>query len=409
MTDFISILEERGFINQCTDLEGLRRLARAQAINFYIGFDATADSLHVGSLIQIMVMKWAKELNVPFTILIGGFTTRVGDPTGKSETRPVLSDDQIKYNEHKIESLLISILDARTEPDILVNNNRDWFDDYEMTDFADISRKISVNRLLALDTMKTRLEAQQHLSLLELLYPAFQAIDFCELALSWRVNTQIGGSDQWGNITMGVELARKEHDRDLFGLTTPLLTNSAGEKMGKTTSGTVWLSADKTSPFDFWQFWRNVEDEKVGAFLTLFSMEPFHWVKGTLASGINDAKVVLADTVTRMIHGEEILADVRAQVEATFKGGSIENLKIDVIDTSHLGFPFFMILAGLLGESNSEVKRLIASRAVKVNDRLIIDPRLTGAQVMQVEGNDTDGEWIIRVGKQKVFRIAFDG
>jgi tyrosyl-tRNA synthetase len=379
-SDFIRAVVERGYLHQCTDLEGLDQRGASKAIVAYIGFDCTAPSLHAGSLVSIMLLRLLQKCGHKPIVLVGGGTTKVGDPSGKDEARKLLTDAEIAANMAGIQTVFAKFLTFGEGPvDAVMVNNADWLDDLKYIPFLrDYGRHFSVNRMLTLDSVKLRLEREQPLTFLEFNYMVLQAYDFLELARRYNCVLQMGGSDQWGNIVSGVELGRRIADRELFGLTTPLLTTASGAKMGKTATGAVWLDADMLSPYDYWQYWRNAEDADVGRFLRLFTELPLAEIRRLEAlqdAEVNEAKKVLATEATRLLHGDRAAAEAAATARMTFEEGQIgEALPTVAITRTTLekGIPAFEILrqAGLAA-SNSEARRLIKGGGGRLNDRPI--------------------------------------
>src|SRR6266478_65797 len=304
---FLAAAIERGFVHQCTDFETLDERLRNGRVTGYVGYDCTADSLHVGSLVGIMLLRLFQRCGHKPIVLMGGGTTRIGDPSGKDEARRLLDDTEIARNMAGIRSVFTKFMNfGDSSGDAMMVNNADWLDELRYIPLLrDIGRHFSVNRMLAQDSIRLRLERDQPLSFLEFNYPILQAYDFVELARRFDCELQIGGSDQWGNIVAGVELARRAEGRSLFGLTTPLITTASGAKMGKTEQGAVWLNAERLSPYEYWQFWRNTEDDDVGRFLRLFTELDLARVQELERGDVNDAKKVLATEATALCHGRE--------------------------------------------------------------------------------------------------------
>lgn len=404
-SEFLRVVTERGFLHQCTDLEGLdKRLAEGPA-TAYIGFDCTAESLHVGSLMQIMLLRWWQKTGNKPMVLMGGGTTRIGDPTGKDEARKMLSDDDIARNMAGIKKVFAKYLGfGEGAGDAVMVNNADWLDQLNYIAFLrDYGRHFTINRMLTFDSVKLRLEREQPLSFLEFNYMILQAYDFAELWARNKCLLQMGGSDQWGNIVNGVELGRRVHQAELYGLTSPLLTTASGAKMGKTASGAVWLNADMLSPWDFWQFWRNAEDADVGRFLRLFTELPLDEIarlEALQGAEINEAKKVLANEVTRLAHGEAAAEEAAETARKTFEEGRLsDNLPTVALPGAELeaGMPAFALFvkAGLAA-SNGEARRLIQGGGGKVNDQPVKDPAdLVGAKDM------TDGVLKLTAGKKR--------
>ncbi len=374
---FLRTVSERGYLHQCTDLEGLDARMGGGPVVAYIGFDCTADSLHVGSLLPIMLLRHLQKSGHKPIVLMGGGTTRVGDPSGKDEARKLLSDDDIARNMAGIKTVFGKFLTFGDGPtDAVMVNNADWLDGLNYIAFLrDYGRHFSVNRMLSFDSVKLRLEREQPLSFLEFNYMILQAFDFLELARRHQCALQMGGSDQWGNIVNGVELGRRVDGLDLFGLTTPLMTTASGAKMGKTAQGAVWLNADKLSSWDYWQFWRNTEDADVGRFLRLFTEMPLDEVarlEALQGAEINEAKKVLANAATLLAHGEEAARQAAETARRTFEEGALaDSLPTVSVPAAELtaGIPAFALFtkAGLAA-SNGEARRLIKGGGAKVND-----------------------------------------
>ena len=374
---FLATALERGFIHQCTDIEALDERLCAGRLVAYVGYDCTADSLHVGSLVSIMLLRLFQKSGHKPIVLMGGGTTRIGDPSGKDEARQLLSDAEIARNMSGIRSIFAKFLDFGDGPtDALMVNNADWLDELRYIPLLrDIGRHFSVNRMLTLESIRLRLERDQPLSFLEFNYPILQAYDFVELARRSGCELQIGGSDQWGNIVAGVELARRTEGRTLFGLTTPLITTSAGAKMGKTAQGAVWLNAEKLSPYEYWQFWRNTDDADVGRFLRLFTELELAEIARLELGDVNEAKKVLANEATALCHGREAAEAAAETARAVFEdGGSGGELPQTSVphDLLARGIPAFELFsrAGLAG-SNGEARRLIRGGGARINDILV--------------------------------------
>lgn len=385
-SEFLRICQERGFIHQCTDFSALDNYLSDGNGVAYIGFDCTAHSLHVGSLIQIMILRWLQKTGHKPIILIGGGTTKVGDPSGKEESRQLLDQASIRANIAGISSLFAKFLTVGNEEnDAMVINNDLWLNDLNYIDFLrNYGRHFSVNRMLSFESVKQRLDREQSLSFLEFNYMLLQAYDFVELHERFGCRIQIGGSDQWGNIVNGIELGRRlGGEEELFGLTTPLLTTSSGAKMGKTADGAVWLDEDMLSAYDYWQFWRNVEDADVGKFLRLFTELPVEEIKRLEVlegAELNDAKKVLATAATELCHGEKAAKEAAATAKATFEQGLLgEALPTIAVEKEELanGIPAFELLrrAGLV-QSGGEARRLIRGGGGRINDEKIEDENM---------------------------------
>ena len=379
-SDFLNVLAERGFIHQVSEPDALDQLAKSQSITAYIGFDCTAASLHIGSLLPIMMLHWLQQTGHRPIALMGGGTTRVGDPSGKDESRRILTDEMIGENLKGIRAVFSKFLKFEgAGGNAVMANNADWLNSLNYIDFLrDVGRHFSVNRMLSFDSVKMRLDRQQELSFLEFNYMILQAYDFAELARRSGVRLQMGGSDQWGNIINGLELARRMDGAELYGLTTPLITTADGGKMGKTAAGAVWLNADRVSPYDYWQFWRNTQDGDVVRFLKLFTDLPLDEVArlGALeGADINQAKIALATAATTLLHGEEAAEAAEETAHRTFaQGASDENLP-SLATGGEIG-----VVAALVGLgfaiSNGEARRKIGEGAVKVDGEPVSDPHL---------------------------------
>src|SRR3954451_19572045 len=383
-SDFLNVLAERGFIHQVSEPDALDQLARSQAVTAYIGFDCTAASLHVGSLLPIMMLHWLQQTGHRPIALMGGGTTRVGDPSGKDETRRILTDEIINQNLNGIRAVFSKFLKFGHDPgDAVMANNADWLNTLNYVDFLrDVGRHFSVNRMLAFDSVKLRLERQQELSFLEFNYMILQAYDFVELHQRHGCMLQMGGSDQWGNIVNGIDLGRRMRNAQLFALTAPLITTSSGAKMGKTAAGAVWLNAELVSPYDYWQFWRNTEDGDVARFLKLFTKLPLDEI-GRLAAlrgqEVNEAKKVLATEATALVHGRAAADEAADTARRTFEEGTLaENLPTVEIATAEmisLGVLAAFVKAGLVA-SNGEARRQIKGGGLKVNDATVTDEKM---------------------------------
>ena len=380
----LKLLDERGYIHQVTDTEALDALAQKEVVSGYIGFDATAPSLHVGSLVQIMLLRRLQQAGHKPIVLMGGGTTKVGDPTGKDESRKLLTDEDIATNIAGIRKVFERFLtfapkDSIGGPtDAIMVNNDDWLSKLEYVPFLrDVGRHFTINRMLTFDSVKLRLDREQPLTFLEFNYMILQAYDFLELSRRAACRLQMGGSDQWGNIVNGIELARRIDGTEVYGVTTPLITNPDGSKMGKTAQGAVWLNEELLSPYDYWQFWRNVDDINVGVFLRRFTDLPLDEV-GRLESlsgaEINQAKIVLATEATAMLHGRDAAEKAQRTAAETFAGGASADLPS--LSTGG-GMSVVAALTGLgFCASNGEAKRKIAEGAVRLDDAVITDPAM---------------------------------
>jgi tyrosyl-tRNA synthetase len=383
-SEFLHVLTERGYVQDCSDLAGLDALAKDGRLAAYIGFDCTAPSLHVGSLIQIMLLYWLQQTGGRPVPLMGGGTTRVGDPSGKDETRRLLSLEQIEENKHGIRQVFGRFLRFGEGPnDAIMPDNAEWLSRLNYIDFLrDVGRHFSVNRMLSMDSVKLRLERDQELSFIEFNYMCLQAYDFVELHRRYGCNLQMGGSDQWGNIVIGIDLGRRMGTGQLYGLTTPLLTTASGAKMGKTAAGAVWLNADLMSAYDYWQFWRNTEDGDVGRFLKLFTVLPIDEIDRLANLGgaeINEAKKVLASAATALLHGPSEAAAAEATARKTFEEGELaETLPTVDIDAAALGQGLGVLsafVAAGLTASNGEARRQAQGGGLRVNDQAVTDVR----------------------------------
>jgi len=378
-SDLLHLLNERGYVHQMTDAAGLDALAARQTVPGYIGFDATAPSLHVGSLVQIMMLRRLQQTGHKPIVVMGGGTTKIGDPSGKDESRKLLTAQDIDDNIAGIRTVFERLLTFGDGPsDAVMVNNDEWLGKLGYIELLrDVGPHFTVNRMLTFDSVKLRLEREQPLTFLEFNYMILQAYDFLELARRYQCRLQMGGSDQWGNIVNGMELGRRMEGHELFGVTTPLLTTADGAKMGKTAAGAVWLNEEQLPAYDFWQYWRNTDDRDVGRFLKLFTDLPLDEIARLEAlegSEINRAKVVLADEVTRLVRGEEAAASARATAEQTFAGGGMgEDLPTLGIPAEGMRIGAALTALGFTA-SNGEAKRKIAEGAVKLEDAAVTDP-----------------------------------
>jgi len=377
-SEFLHVMQTRGFLQDCTDLEGLDNRLLEGIVPAYIGFDATADSLHVGSLIQIMMLRWLQKTGHKPVTLMGGGTTKIGDPSGKDESRQLLTSEKINENIAGIRKVFTKYLSfGDGETDAVQPNNADWLESLNYIDFLrDYGRHFTINRMLAFDSVKLRLDREQPLTFLEFNYMLLQAYDFMELNNRFGVGLQMGGSDQWGNIVNGVDLTRRINRKQVFGLTTPLLTKADGSKMGKSAAGAIWLNEDKLSAYEFWQFWRNTLDADVGKFLRLFTELPLEECDRLAAledAEINVAKIALADAATTLAHGEAAAAAAQTTAREVFeKGGVGEDLPTVTLapaDLSDAGISVVqLLLKSGLASSGKEAKRQIADGGAKLND-----------------------------------------
>ena len=382
-SSFLRVMSERNFIHQVTDSISLDTLLSEKNMIAYIGFDCTADSLHVGSLVQIMMLRYFQKCGHRPIVLMGGGTTKVGDPSGKDDARQLLSDNEIEKNKQGIKAVFEKYLNFGDGPsDAIMCDNDEWLSGLEYVQFLrDYGRHFSVNRMLSFDSVKLRLDREQPLSFLEFNYMILQAYDFLELSRRFDCSLQMGGSDQWGNIVNGVELARRIDQKSVFGLTTPLVTTASGAKMGKSAQGAIWLNSDRLSPYDFWQYWRNTEDEDVDRFLKLFTELPLGDIARLSAlkgNELNEAKKILAHEVTQLCHGRDAANSVAESARKTFEEGSVgQDLPFIIINKDDLEDGVWVIEAMrklALIQSNGEGRRLIANGGVRVNDTVINDP-----------------------------------
>jgi tyrosyl-tRNA synthetase len=376
----LKLLDERGYIHQVTDAEALDALAEKQIVPGYIGFDATAPSLHVGNLVSIMLLRRLQQAGHKPIVLMGGGTTKVGDPSGKDESRQLLSSEKIDSNIESIRRVFRRFLTFGDGPsDAILVNNADWLDKLQYIDFLrDVGPHFTINRMLTFDSVKLRLDREQPMTFLEFNYMILQAYDFLELSRRAGCRLQMGGSDQWGNIVNGIELSRRIDGTEVYGVTTPLITTADGAKMGKTAAGAVWLSDELLSPYDYWQFWRNTQDADVGKFLRLFTDLPLDEIKRfeeLPGAEINQAKVVLATEATAMLHGREAAEASAATARETFESGGA-GADLPTLATGGT----ISLLAALTGlgfcASNGEAKRKIAEGAVRIDDVTVNDPAL---------------------------------
>jgi len=383
-SDFLNVLQERGFIHQISDPASLDELAARRELVAYIGFDCTAPSLHVGSMVQIMCLYWLQQTGNKPIALMGGGTTRVGDPSGKDETRKILSIEDIERNKDGIKQVFSRFLTfGEGKHDAVMPDNAEWLTKLNWIEMLrDIGRHFSVNRMLAMDSVKLRLERDQEMSFIEFNYMILQAYDYAVLNQRYDCRLQMGGSDQWGNIVNGIDLGRRMGTPQLHALTTPLITTSSGEKMGKTASGAVWLNADMKSPYEYWQFWRNTDDADVERFLKLFTTLPLDEVKRLAAlqgAEINEAKKALADAATALLHGPDAANMAAETARQTFEEGAIaENLPTVEISRAELdtgvGVLALFVKAGLVA-SNGEARRQIKGGGLRVNDVAVTDEK----------------------------------
>ncbi|MDR3450167.1 MAG: tyrosine--tRNA ligase [Alphaproteobacteria bacterium] len=376
-SDFLRVLHERGHVHQCTDMGALDARAAAGPITAYIGYDATADSLHVGNLATIMMLHRLQQTGHRPIVLMGGGTTKVGDPSGKDETRQLMTDEKIAANIASIKSIFGNFLKfGAGKTDGVMTNNADWLDGLGYIPFLrEVGTHFTINRMLSFDSVKLRLEREQPLTFLEFNYMIMQGYDFVELHKRNSCILQMGGSDQWGNIVNGVELGRRMHNYELFGLTTPLITTASGAKMGKTASGAVWLKKERLSPYDYWQFWRNTEDADVGRFLKLFTDMPLDEIarlEKLKDAEINEAKKILAFEAVKLAHGEEAARTAADTAKATFEGGGAgEGLPTYEFPRGTTPLIIDVVVTLGLAASRGEAKRLIEQGGLRLNDAAV--------------------------------------
>ncbi|MBX7198103.1 MAG: tyrosine--tRNA ligase [Rhodospirillaceae bacterium] len=402
-SDLIRTLVARGFLHQCTDLDGLDRKASEGVVTAYIGFDATANSLHVGSLVQIMMLHWMQQTGHRPIALMGGGTTKIGDPSGRDETRSLLDDATINANIASIQEIFRPFITFGDGPhDAILANNATWLDGLQYIPFLrDVGRHFTINRMLTMDSVRLRLDREQPLTFLEFNYMILQGYDFVELNKRYGCTLQLGGSDQWGNIVQGVELGRRIANAELFGFTTPLITTASGAKMGKTASGAVWLRADRFAPYDYYQFWRNADDGDVGRFLKLFTTLPLAEIarlEALQGAEINDAKKVLAFEATRLLHGSDAATAAAETARTTFEqggiGGDLPTVTLPAAEIA-AGIPAWSLFhkAGLAA-SNSEARKLIRGGGARLNDQKVDDEN-------QVVTSDAIADGVIKLSAGK--------
>ncbi len=408
MNKFLQEFHDRGYFYQCTNNNGLSKILDNTKIKAYIGFDCTADSLHVGSLLQIMCLRLLQKFGHQPIVLLGGGTTRIGDPSGKDKTRLMLEEETIEKNIINIKKILKLFLssDNKNISPIFVNNY-DWLKNLNYISFLrDIGKHFTINKMLSFDSVKLRLEREQSLSYMEFNYMILQAYDFLELKNKYNCILQIGGSDQWGNIVNGVDLIKRHSSKEVFGLTTPLITLSSGAKMGKTESGAIWLDKNLLSPYDYWQFWRNVDDKDLIKFLKLFTDIPIKEIELKKDDNINDLKIMLANHTTAMLHGDNESKKCYEQAKKIFTDNSsdeglpILSIKMDQIKNKNLSD---LIIIGKLESSKSEVKRLIKNNGVKINNAKIQDD-LPVSEINLENKN----YFKLSIGKKKHFKIEIN-
>jgi tyrosyl-tRNA synthetase len=404
-SDFLNVLAERGFIHQVSEPDILDARAKAGPITGYIGFDCTASSLHVGSLLPIMMLYWLQQTGHRPIALMGGGTTRVGDPSGKDETRRVLTDEVITENLKGIRAIFAKFLKFEgAGGSAVMANNADWLNKLNYIDFLrDVGRHFSVNRMLSFDSVKLRLDRQQELSFLEFNYMVLQAYDFVELNKRYGCILQMGGSDQWGNIVNGIDLGRRMLTAQLFALTTPLITTSSGAKMGKTAAGAVWLNPDLVSPYDYWQYWRNTEDGDVARFLKLFTVLPLDEIARLAAlkgNEINEAKKVLATEATVLVHGRSAAQQAAETARKTFEEGAPAETLPTVRIENGTGILNAAVATGAVS-STSEARRQIKSGGIKLNGVVVSDERT----VLTDDNATPEGVHVLSFGKKRHFQL----
>ncbi len=424
---FLKELEARGLIHQCTNLDALDALANKKSISFYIGYDATAPSLHIGNLMQIMIMRIGQRHGHRPIVLMGGATTKLGDPTWKDTARPLLDEQVIQGNIQTIKGVFKRFLRFNDQPEgALLLDNNDWFKDIKYLDLLrEVGRFVSVNRMMTFDSVRMRLEREQSLSFLEFNYMILQAYDFLHLHRNHDCVLECGGSDQWGNIVSGTDLIRRLSDKEAFGLTCPLLTTSSGQKMGKTEKGAVWLNKESLSPYDYWQFWRNVEDADVLKLLKIYTdMDPkeVDQFEGVSGAELNALKVKLADEATTLAHGKEVLPSIHDTVQSVFKSSNFEievegkdtmgnpilKSSLPIIKIDHdkfdegLSVLYLLIESGLV-KSNGEGRRLIRGGGCKLNGAKIEDENL------QVTADDFQYHTTLRLSSGKKNHVLIQG
>ena len=388
-SDFMRVMIERGYLHQCSDLEGLDAKARADTLVGYIGFDCTAPSLHVGSLLPIMMLHWLQKTGGKPIALMGGGTTRVGDPSGKDEGRQLLPIETIEINKAGIRKIFAKFLTFGDGPtDAIMPDNAEWLTRLNYIDFLrDVGRHFSVNRMLAMESVRTRIEREHEMSFIEFNYMCLQAYDFVELNKRFGCVLQMGGSDQWGNIVTGIDLGRRMGPEQLYALTSPLITTASGAKMGKTAAGAVWLDEKLLPPFEYWQFWRNTEDRDVGRFLRLFTELPLGEIErleSLEGAEINEAKKVLANEATALVHGREAAERAAEAARQTFEQGAVAHdlptVTMAAAELSAgLGVLSAFVKAGL-ASSTGDARRQIKGGGLKVNDKTVTDERATLSQ-----------------------------
>ncbi|WP_430912673.1 tyrosine--tRNA ligase [Methylobacterium sp. sgz302541] len=409
-SDFLRVMSERGFLNQCTDLEGLDAKLSSGEVSAYVGYDMTAKSLHIGNLISLMMLRWLQKTGHRPILLTGTATTKVGDPTGKSEQRPLLTDAQIATNKSHIRTVferLVSYTGPRAAIEV---DNIDWLSKLGYIEFLrDYGVNFTINRMLSFESVKMRLDREEPMTFLEFNYMLMQAVDYLELYRSHGCVLQMGGADQWGNILNGVELTRRMAGAQVFGMTSLLLLNSAGAKMGKTLAGAVWLNAEQFSPYDYWQFWRNCDDADVGKLLKLFTelpMDEIARLERLEGAEINEAKKILADEATALVHDRDAANAARAAAQSAFETAGKLSSDLPTLEVPRheieAGLPLANLVARAgLAKSNSEARRLASGGGVRLNDAVISD-----AGILVEPGHcDADGIIKLMVGKKRLVLV----
>jgi tyrosyl-tRNA synthetase len=382
MNKFLKEFKARGFFYQCTNEDELSKLLDKNKINGYIGFDCTAESLHVGSLLQIMCLRLLQKHGHRPIVLLGGGTTRIGDPSGKDKTRTILNEQEIEKNIKNIEKILKNFLDIKNpETKPIFVNNYSWLKGLNYISFLrDIGKHFTINKMLSFDSVKTRLEREQSLSYMEFNYMILQAYDFLELNKKENCVLQMGGSDQWGNIVNGVDLIKRHSNKQAYGLTTPLITLASGAKMGKTESGAIWLDKKFLSPYDYWQFWRNIDDKDVLKFLKIFTDINIDEIEKIKSKNINELKILLANKATEMLHGEQEAKKSEETAQQTFTdnsmGDNLPSISINEKELKNKMTIIDLIILSKLESSKSEIRRLIKGNGIKINNQVISDEKL---------------------------------
>tara|TARA_B100001029_G_C15021149_1_gene430637 strand:- start:134 stop:1375 length:1242 start_codon:yes stop_codon:yes gene_type:complete len=406
---FLSEMNSRGFLNQCTDLEGLEKISNQKSIKAYIGFDTTAPSLHVGSLMQIMILRLLQKYGHQPIVLLGGGTTLIGDPSGKDSTRKILNEKEIKNNIKSIKKVFEKLLFSKNKrTKVIFVNNYDWLGKLKYIDFLrDIGKHFTINKMLTFDSVKQRLDREQSLSYMEFNYMILQAYDFYQLFKKHDCILQLGGSDQWGNIVNGVDLIRRVLQKSAFGLTTPLITLSSGAKMGKTEKGAVWLDKKMFSPYDYWQFWRNTADEDVEKFLMYFTEGDIDQLSKQIENekDINNLKILLANKATTILHGSKAAKDSAETARETFvKGGLGKNIPEKIIQKRVIsqGINIIeLIFQNNLVQSKSEARRILKNKGVKVNDVVINEEK----KIINMEHVKEDDYIKLSIGKKNHLKV----